>query len=453
MRILRGVRSPARLRLPAALFAACLLSAAIVPAAHFSFAARSMTVWYATDDPTEAPLVQGLADRFQSSHPGVRVQLSTYALDDMNTKLQLALSSGHAPDLIYTTPRGPGLPVYMRAGKLVDLTAAARAGGWAGSLRPGMLATYNDGISPTGNANGHIYAAPYALAAVGVLYNRSIFSRLHLSVPRSLAAFVADAEHEQAAGIIPIGMGNADGWVGDDWYLTLVNAISGPAPLLPEFRLDPHFSFAGPAFTGAATTLQTWTDRNYFTPQFGGLDAQDGVNAFFEDKTAMQLISSTENGQIAALAARTRIPIGVFGFPSARAGKPPVMAQSGFAGWAIPKAGRQPALAEQFITQMLSAATAQALLKHGLLPARALRNADLRSAPAFQRAYLQALATADVGVYLDGAPIPNLNATMEANVQLLLQKVEAPSFLVRSLQTVYASHGEHASSTRTDGEF
>ena len=71
----------------------------------------------------------------------------------------------------------------------------------------------------------------------------------------------------------------------------------------------------------------------------------------------------------------------------------------------------------------------------------------------FQRAYLRALATATPGVYLDGAPVPNLNATMEANVQLLLQKVEAPAFLTRSLQTVYASEGLHASSTRTDGEF
>ena len=42
---------------------------------------------------------------------------------------------------------------------------------------------------------------------------------------------------------------------------------------------------------------------------------------------------------------------------------------------------------------------------------------------------------------------------MEANVQLLLQKIEAPSFLVRSLQQVYSSRGAKASSTRTDGEF
>jgi len=56
-------------------------------------------------------------------------------------------------------------------------------------------------------------------------------------------------------------------------------------------------------------------------------------------------------------------------------------------------------------------------------------------------------------VYLDAAPIPNINATMEANIQLLLQGYETPDFLPRSLQQVYASRGAKATSTRTDGEF
>jgi raffinose/stachyose/melibiose transport system substrate-binding protein len=294
---------------------------------------------------------------------------------------------------------------------------------------------------------------PSVLAIVGVLHNQAIFSRLHLAIPTSLAAFEAACALTHAAGFIPLGLGNADGWVGDDWYLTLVNALAGPASLIPEQRLDPHFSFSGPSFTRAAATLQTWAGRQFFTPQFGGLDAQDGIAAFFQGKTAMALISSTENGQIVSLSAQTKIPVGVFAFPSADGKQAPVMPQSGYAGWAVPQASRQPALAESFITQMLSAATARVLLAHGLLPARQLSSGDVAGTQGFQRSYLRALATATPGVYLDGAPVPNLNATMEANVQLLLQRFETPSFLARSLQLVYSSGGLHASSTRTDGEF
>ena len=452
--------SPAQ-RLPrigvAMLLLACILLGAatlhVATADRQAHASTTLRIWYAADDPTEGPVIQALANTFQAAHPGVKVSLSTYSLDDMNDKMQLAFSSGDTPDLIYTTPRGPGLPTYVRAGKLLDLTAAAGRDDWASMLRPGLLSSYNDLLSPTGDAHGHVYGAPYMLAVVGVLYNQEIFARLHLSIPTSLAVFEAACARAQSAGYIPLGLGNADGWVGDDWYLTLVNAIAGPAPLLPELRLDPHFSFGGTAFLRAATTLQTWASRQYFTPQFGGLDAQDGMNAFFQGKTAMALISSTEDGQIVSLTGETRISVAVFAFPSADGSKPAVMPQSGYSGWAVPKASRQPALAEAFITAMLAESSARKLLAHGLLPARRLSTHDISGTPAYQHSYLHALAVAVPGVYLDGAPVPNLNATMEANVQLLLQKFEAPSFLVRSLQMVYSSGGNKASSTRTDGEF
>jgi raffinose/stachyose/melibiose transport system substrate-binding protein len=429
------------------------LAGALMPRYAHAASTSTLRIWYGTDDPTESPLAHRLADQFQAAHRGVEIQLTTFSLDDINTKLQLALSAGTPPDLIYTTPRGPGLPAYVRAGKLLDITAAARQGHWANELPGGLLSAYNDGIMPTGRANGHVYGVPSVLAAVAVLYNKQIFARLHLSVPTSVAALTTDAAKVKAAGLVPFGLGNADGWLGDDWYLTLVNAQTGPGPLRPELQLEPHFNFGQPAFHNAAATLLAWDNRGYFTPQFGGLDAQDSITAFFDGKTAMQLVSSTENGQIAALAQQTRIPIGVFAFPSDNARQAPVMPQSGYEGWAIPRAGHQPALAEQFISFMLSDGVARQLAAHGLLPVRPLSTKERAALSSFDQEYFAALQQATPGVYLDGAPVPNLNATMEANIQLLLQHFEPPTFLSRALQQVYTSHGTIATSTRTDGEF
>jgi len=431
----------------------CLTAGGARAFATASSSAVTLRIWYGTDDPTEAPLAQSLVAQFQHSHPGVRVALSVFGLDDINTTLQLAMSAGTPPDLVYTTPRGPGLPAYVRAGKLLDLTAVAAREHWAAQLPSGMLAAYNDALAPTGSAGGHVYAAPMIVAAVGVLYNEELFRQLHLAVPYSIAEFEAICAKVKAAGLIPIGFGNADGWVGDDWYLTLVNARTGPGPLLPELHLDPRFSFSNPAFESAASTLLEWDDDGYFTPQFGGLDAQDSVVTFFDGKTAMQLISSTEDGQITALAQQTGIPIGVFAFPNANRQQAPVVPESGYAGWAIPRDGRQPALAEAFIGDMLSDSTAQALTAHGLLAAHALASRSSSGQSPLERGYIAALRDATPGVYLDGAPVPNLNATMEANIQLLLQHFETPSFLTRALQLVYSSHGANASATRTDGEF
>lgn len=409
----------------------------------------TLRVWYSTDDATERAWAQTLARRFETGHPGIHVQFTVLDFEDLNTKLQLALQGGNPPDLAYVTPRGPGIPVYVGAHQLRDLTAAARSHGWAAKLRPGLLASYNQPFGLIGAQKGHIVAVPAAMAAVGILYNKRLLARLHLQVPASLAAFERDLARAKRAGYTPLGIGNGDGWLGDDWYLTLVNALLPPASLEPEQFLDPHFSFRRPPFLRAGTILQRWAKSDYLTPNFGGLDAQEGVDVFFRGKTLFQLISSSENSQILQDQRDTKLPVGYFAFPTTREKR--TVPASGYLGWVVPKAAQHPAAAVSFIDSLLSQQTAKFLVQHGVAPA--MKVAVAHAAASWQESELQALQTAQPGLYLDAAPVSNLNATMEANVQLLLQGYEGPQFLTKSLQEVYRSHGKTGSAARIDGEF
>jgi ABC-type glycerol-3-phosphate transport system substrate-binding protein len=410
----------------------------------------TLHVWYSTDDPVERAWSQGLAGQYEHGHPNVRVQLTDYSFEDLNTKLQLALSGGNPPDLAYVTPRGPGIPAYIHARRLLDLTPAAQRLNWAARLRPGLLTTYNQPFSYYGSPKGSITAVPMTMAAVGVLYNKRLLARLHLQVPRTLVQFDAALQVAKRSGYIPIGIGNADGWLGDDWYLTLVQSLLSPASLLPEQRLDPHFSFHHPEYLRAARILKGWATKGYFTPNFGGMDAQEGVDQFFHGKTLFQMISSSENLQIAQDKQETHLPAAVFAFP--REHGDTVMPQSGYLGWVVPKASAHHAQAIDFINSLLQPSTLSLLERGGFLPAHRAP-ATPSSARTWQASYRQALQSAQPGVYIDAAPIANLNATMEANVQLLLQGYEAPEFLVKSLQEVYATRGTKGSTARIDGEF
>lgn len=426
----------------------CLLAAAC-GAQSGSSHGSPLRIWYSTDDTNERAWAQLLARRYEASHPGTTVQLTVYSFEDMNTKLQLALAAGKPPDLAYVTPRGPGIPAYLGSHQLRDLTSAAGARTWASRLQPGLLADYNRSFGFEGAKPGHIMAVPTSLAAVGILYNARLLSQLHLSVPSSLAAFTAHLTVAKRAGYTPIGIGNQDGWVGDDWYLTLANALVSPASLAPEQTLSPSFSFQQPKLLQAAQMLQGWANRGYLTQDFGGLDAQEGVNLFFRGKTLFQMVSSSENSQILANERATHLPIGLFAFPTPAGGR--VIPSTGYLGWVVPRKAQHPQEAIDFIDSLLTPGTTHFLTAHGLLTATRRGPA---SGETWQRDYQHALATATPGVYLDAAPIANLNATMEANVQLLLQGYEPPQFLVTSLQRVYASHGKHNGSTaRIDGEF
>lgn len=453
-----AARSPRTHRFRLALWL-CLLGPSIALGgcrAHDAAGApTTLRIWYSTDDSVERAWSQQLARSFEASHPHVRVRLVDYTFEDLNTKLQLALAGGNPPDLAYVTPRGPGIPAYVAAHRLRDLTSQARSRAWASRLRPGLLAAYNHPFHAYGIPAGHVVAVPTALAAVAVLYNADLLHRLNLRVPRSLASFEAALARAKAAGYTPLGLGNADGWLGDDWYLTLVNATVPPFQLRSEAELSPSFSFRRPPFARAASTLQTWAGKGYFTPDFGGLDTQEGVDLFFRGRTLFQLVSSSENSQIVQDARQTHLRIGVFAFPRANGGT--VMPFSGYEGWVVPAAAQHPDEATAFIDSLLSPPTARFLMRQGVLPGHAMvvirERAGGSQASAFPERYLAALNASQPGVYLDAAPVSNLNATMEANVQLLLQGYEAPSFLVKSLQEVYASRGKRGSAARIDGEF
>ena len=452
----------------------------------------SLRIWYSTDDPVERTWSQQLARGFEATHRGIQVRLTPYSFEDLNTKLQLALSAGDPPDLAYVTPRGPGIPAYVGAHRLRDLTKAAQSHNWASRLQPGLLTAYNQPFAFYGAPPRRVVAVPTSLAAVGILYNRRLLERLHLSVPDSLGTFETALARAKAAGYTPIGLGNGDGWLGDDWYLTLVNALVPPASLTPVQRLSTGFSFRRPPFLEAARLLQQWANRGYFSHDFGGLDAQEGVDLFFRGKTLFQLVSSSENPQILQDQEQTRLPVGLFAFPThypgtftypvgrprdavwghggdaaprsinrpGSAGR--VMPLSGYEGWVVPAQSPHSHEAIAFIDYLLSPSVARFLVRQGVLPAHnTTRDALLQTGyplgvvrtRSWQRDYLQSLVGAQPGVYLDAAPVANLNATMEANVQLLLQGYEAPEFLVKSLQEVYASRGNRGSSGRIDGEF
>ena len=448
----RRTFAPAHRVLLAAMACVCVaaLSGCGSSASPSSAPPSKLSIWYSTDDSAEARWAAELVTLFNRSHPRIHASISVYGFEDFNPKLLIALGAGNPPDLAYATPRTCGIPKYVQNGKLVNLSSDASRLHWAALLRPGLLQDYNSpfaifaskryGVAPS---NVQVYAVPSAMAAVGVMYNSALLRRLGLTIPRSVPQLEADVSMARRHGFIPLGLGNADGFLGDDWYQTLVNTRLPYADLERELLISPRFTFERPPFRWAAAQMIAW--RPDFTPNSGGLDAQEGVNQFFQGKTLFQLISSSENPQIKYLLGKyPGTHVGVFGFPGWTTASRTVMPQSGYEGWIVPTQGHNPSGAVTFINWMLQPSTQRFLMRQGVLPATSPTAAQEQGASEFLRQYLDILRSSRPGVFLDAAPILNLNATMEANVQFLLnmgQSLEPPTFLPHALQLLYSHHG------------
>ena len=465
MKFTRGNRGPLLLAL--SLVAVLCVGAVGVSAHHITAAGTrpaaksTLNIWYSTDDPVESKWATGLVPLFEATHPNVSVKMKVFDLDSFNDKMQDALASKTGPDLAYGTPREPAIPVYVKHGELANLTSYASAHKWALLTRPGLLHSWN---APFGvwlakfkkqkiNSKVQIYGVPNNMSVVGMVYNSKLLSKLHLKVPKTAAEFAHDASVAKSHGDVALGMGNQDLWLADDWYLTLVNSAKSPSFLQQSLAFSPKFSYKGAAFRNAAQQLATWAGKKYFNSDFASLDAQGGIDAFFQGHTLFQLVSSTEDAQILADKKQTGIPIGVFAFPASFKGHGAgVMPYSGYEGWVVPKATHNKAAAEEWISFMLGSKATKYTLAHGTLPTT--RVAAGRAPTQFQQEYLRAFGAASKGVYLDGAPIPHLTATMEANLALLLSKTESAKTVQNALQETYHSYGKKYNHiTDIDGEF
>src|SRR6185503_1276821 len=93
-----------------------------------------------------------------------------------------------------------------------------------------------DSYKPVVTAKGRIYGAPWGTAmGGGVIYNKPVFKKLGLSVPKSWAEFMANNEKIKAAGIAPVIQTFGTDWTAQIFVLAdFYNVISAD----PSFAAD-----------------------------------------------------------------------------------------------------------------------------------------------------------------------------------------------------------------------
>lgn len=149
-------------------------------------------------------ILQSLANEFQEKNPDIEISINSPA--NAGTVLKTRLAKNDMPDLV-------ALGADVNYGALVDANA--------------LVDLTNDGIIENiqkpyldmlhgiaSNDNGKIYGVPYATNADGVLYNKDIFSKLGLQIPKTWDEFMAVSKKIKDAGQLPLYLTLKDAWAG-----------------------------------------------------------------------------------------------------------------------------------------------------------------------------------------------------------------------------------------------
>lgn len=327
----------------------------------------TLTIWDQESGPPSR-VWDRLNAEFEAKYPNVTINRVNRDFGELKTLLKLAISGPHAPDVVEANQGWPDMGQLVKAGLLLPLDNYAKAYGWDEKVSDNVRAVST--WSPDGKefGTGDLFGYTTMGEIVGVYYNKQMLADLGLTIPATFAEFEQDLDVAKQAGEVPIQFGNNDAFPGIHEYAVIQDQMA-PTSYLTDFifgRKRNELSFDTPENVQAATTLQDWAQKGYFTPGFGG-GGYDNAVANFGDGQGLFMI--TGNWIVANLGADNR-NFGFFPLPPMTAGAPPV--STGGAGFplAITVGSQHPDAAAAYIDWMNSDHASDLLVQAGQIPLR-----------------------------------------------------------------------------------
>jgi raffinose/stachyose/melibiose transport system substrate-binding protein len=344
------------LRVVAVASVAALSTTALSTGAHAA-PKKTFNVWWYEKGTAMATVWNDALTEFKKAHPDVQVnfQLKTWA--QLQNAGNALLSSSSAPDLSEWNKGNATAGSASQANLLTDLTPWATKYKWDNTLVPSvkLYGQYTNGIM----GSGKLYGVPSYGEYVSWFYNKDMFAKYGVTVPKTGAELEAALAKFKAAGVTPMALAGKD-------YLIVHLAyglVASQANLqwVRDFQSFAHpVNFTGPEWSYAANKIAAWNKAGYFEPNASGVDATTAVSDF-QKGTYPLLFGGTWLDQDMQAKA-TSFAWGKFANP----GKLSV----GSAGnlLVIPAKSKQKDLAAEFINMILSTKYQNELAKLGGLP-------------------------------------------------------------------------------------
>jgi raffinose/stachyose/melibiose transport system substrate-binding protein len=156
-------------------------------------------------------VMKDLITKFENENPGIKIKQNI--VPDPTTVLQSRIASGDTPDIFTDWPNG-SFVLRVKNGVVAELTGDS------------YLSNAQDQARELFKIDGKEYSLPLSYNTVGVLYNKGIFEKLNLTIPKTFDELLAVAEKIKANDITPfIVEGKEVESILREWY-TLLPSMS-----------------------------------------------------------------------------------------------------------------------------------------------------------------------------------------------------------------------------------
>ncbi len=274
--------------------------------------------WIKEHDKPLLAIYEEVVQEYQKEHPNVKVNFE--GLDQTihrEQKLKNEMVTGTPPDM-FVLFGGAEIEPYVRSNRLMDLTDFVQENGLKDQFSDLHLWTFNQ----------HIYGLPIEGNAEPLYFNKTLFSKLGIKIPGTVAELDVAIKTLKKAGYIPFALGNEDRWPAGIFAHYLMERYAGPELIQKLVIGEDGSTFQNNSYSQAFQHLEQWIEEEAFSAKSNDLSTENAVRLFTSGKAAMYLNGNWDinlfSGDTAP--ADFQNQVGVIPFPALNQGTEPSIA-------------------------------------------------------------------------------------------------------------------------------
>lgn len=299
----------------------------------------AVTLTYLVDDSQATKdTTAALVAAYTAKHPNVKINIETRpGGTDGDNLVKTRLATGDMDDIFFYNS-GSLLQALHPADTLVDI-----------SKEP-YIANIQDVFLPTVSQNGQIFGVPTGtIMGGGVLYNKKVFEKYGISVPKTWAEFEANNDKLKAAGMPPVLQTYGDTWTSQLFVLADYYNVAQANPNFAADYTANKIKFASdPAAAEGFGYLEEGNKKGWYQKDYATTKFEQGLKLLADGQVAQYPQLSFTISTIATNSPNEVNDIGFFGLPGKDASKAGATVWMP-AGTYIPKTSKHIAEAKDFL--------------------------------------------------------------------------------------------------------
>lgn len=372
--------------------------------------------------------LEPLIAQFEEANPDIDVEVEFIDVASYHTTLRTQLTAGTAPD-VFSVFAGNGTPTAMEVlapgGYLADLSDFA------------FNEDLSTGFDATTKVDGKRLILPYAVGAIGTIYNEQAVEAVGATIPTTYDEVLEYCDAARAGGKVAFAFGAQTGWINQLFnYAFTATLVYGENPNFDEEQAAGTATFADSNWADAVNKVLEMQERGCFQDAPLGTAYEGAVDMVAKgDALSMVAVVSTFGALRAAAPEGTTF--NMFALPATNDPADTWMPAGAGGAYGINAAAKNPTAAAKFI-EFLGSPEAQSQIAdlQGAPPA----NTEGWDAPAYLQVIVDHLAAGTVHPYADQLwPSPKVS---EAHINGMQQVLGGQATVEQMLKDMDAAYAE-----------